>query len=266
MRELKEIIQFVQRQIGTKDDGIVGFKTISRLNSNIRLVLKIKKHWSWKRKMIAFIQFLAIAQGIEAGKIDGYFGPQTQYAFEQLIFLEKYGKSPKYWRSDAVAQPTSTSANPHGFPGYDQIVDFYGQPGTNLITIPAPYPLKLAWDITTTVQKITCHKKVSKSLTGVLEALKDHYGIDQLQDLRLDLYGGCFNRRKMRGGSKPSTHSWGVAIDLDPGRNRLKWNHTQAHFARPEYQFLLEAFSKEGWISLGQAKDYDWMHFQAVRL
>jgi hypothetical protein len=62
------------------------------------------------------------------------------------------------------------------------------------------------------------------------------YGIEKIKALQLDDFGGCFNYRKMRGGTQLSLHSWGVAIDLDPDRNLLKETSKTARFARPEYK------------------------------
>lgn len=265
--EKNEIIRYGQRLIGTKDDGIIGNNTIGLVEKKAQGISMINHHWKPERKLIALIQFTALSKGIEAGKIDGLIGTQTRFAVEQLIYLEKHHRLPELWRKDADSQRTNTSKlNPHGFPTYANIRKVYGEPATSLKTVRVPFELKLAWDTSVTVQKITCHKKVAPSLLGVLEDLLEHYGLEELQRLGIDLYGGCFNKRKMRGGSKLSTHSWGAAIDLHPVQNQLRWNHKKALFAKNEYQFLLKAFAAEGWVSLGAAKDYDWMHFQAVKL
>jgi len=265
--ELNRMVRYAQRIMDGVDDGILGDVTKVLIERNTYKIKLINKEFNSLRKLIALIQFTALQNGIEVGEIDGLIGPQTRFAFEQLLYLEKHNALPKYWRKDNKPQfGNSAIINPHAFPTYAEIESYYGKAGSNLKTVKVPFKLRLAWDTSVTVQKITCHKKVIPSLVGILEELLDHYGLEALTELGIDLYGGCFNKRKMRGGRKLSTHSWGAAIDLHPSMNQLKWNHKKAVFAQPKYQFLLNAFAAEGWVSLGVEKDYDWMHLQAVKL
>lgn len=147
-----------------------------------------------------------------------------------------------------------------------QIRKKYGEAketGTPYLTvINLPYPMKLAWDLKTTVNKIRCHKLIAKQLFDALSEVYKTYGPDQVKKLGLDLYGGCFEYRKMRGGQELSRHSWGIAIDLDPSRNQLAESHKTARFARPEYKKLMEIFYKHGFVNMGIEKDYDYMHFE----
>jgi hypothetical protein len=268
--ELNEMIRYAQRLMGGFDDGIIGDATKVLIERNTYRIKLIDKQFNSLRKLIAIIQFTALSNGIAAGTIDGLIGPQTRFAFEQLIYLEKHSKLPPTWRTEDKSSVSNSSEtirqNPHGFPTYTNIKSIYGEPTTNLKTVRIPFEFRLAWDISVKVERITCHRKVAPSLMGILEDLLEHYGLKRLQELGIDLYGGCFNHRKMRGGKKLSTHSWGAAIDLHPEMNQLRWNHKKAVFAKEEYQFLLESFAGEGWVSLGVEKDYDWMHFQAVKL
>ena len=147
----------------------------------------------------------------------------------------------------------------------NEIIDKYGKPnqnGTYLVSIKLPYPMRLAWDKNTKVNTMRCHKLVAQNFTNVFNDLLNHYGLAKIQELGIDLFGGCFNFRAMRGGSDYSRHSWGIAIDLDPERNQLKETSKTARFARPEYKDMIDIFYKHGFINLGVEKNYDWMHFE----
>lgn len=146
-----------------------------------------------------------------------------------------------------------------------QAIKDFGKPnqeGSYLVSIDLPYPMRLAWDKDTIVKKMRCHHLVAKNFTDVFKGLLAHYGLPKIQELGIDLFGGCFNFRQMRGGSDYSRHSWGVAIDLDPERNQLKETSKTARFARPEYKPMIDIFYQNGFISLGVEKNYDWMHFE----
>jgi hypothetical protein len=142
----------------------------------------------------------------------------------------------------------------------------YGNPNENgspyLTKIAIPFPLTLSWDRASKVNSIRCHKLIANNLQSALSGILTEYGPIRIQQLGIDLYGGCFNFRQMRGGSDWSRHSWGVAIDLDPERNKLHETHVTARFARPEYVRMIEIFYDNGFLSLGKEKDYDWMHFE----
>ena len=147
-----------------------------------------------------------------------------------------------------------------------QIISKYGKPNVTgegyLVTINLPYPMRLAWDTDTKVTKMRCHKLVADKFLAVFNEIHRKYGYNKIVELGIDLFGGCFNFRRMRGGNQWSTHSWGIAIDLDPARNKLKETSKTARFARPEYKKMIDIFYKHGFISLGREKNYDWMHFQ----
>lgn len=105
------------------------------------------------------------------------------------------------------------------------------------------------------VKTIRCNSAVAKSLWRVLSSLsKTHPEI-------LAQYAGCFNNRPMRGGSTPSLHARGAAIDFDPDTNGnlVSWP-TKATMPLE----VMEAFAKEGWLSAGAFWQRDGMHFQAT--
>jgi hypothetical protein len=122
--------------------------------------------------------------------------------------------------------------------------------------------MRLAWDLDTQVHKMRCHKLVADKFLLVFNELVRVYGYKKIVELGIDIFGGCFNFRKMRGGNDWSTHSWGVAIDLHPAANSLKTPYSKSLFSKPEYKELHNIFEKHGFINLGKTKGYDTMHWQ----
>lgn len=146
---------------------------------------------------------------------------------------------------------------------FASMVAFYGNVGEHQTRLALPYPMRLSWAPETTVQRITCHAKVSESLERILSRILTHYGdVGEVRNARMDLFGGCLNVRKVRGGANWSIHSWGAAIDLDPEHNALRMHRQQATMPAD----VIAIFEAEGWTSMGHARDYDYMHFQAATL
>ncbi len=147
-----------------------------------------------------------------------------------------------------------------------ELMNKYGKPTQDgrayLVTIKLPFPMRLAWDKNTVINKMRCHRFVANQFSAIFNEILVVYGLEKIQELGIDLYGGCFNFRAMRGGSDYSRHSWGVAIDLDPERNQLRETSATARFALPQYKKMIDIFYKYGFESLGREKNYDWMHFQ----
>lgn len=146
------------------------------------------------------------------------------------------------------------------------IIKFYGQPGdtSNLTTIQLPYPMRIAWDTKVSVNKMTVHKQAAESLKKIFEEILQTYGYDKIKALGIDLFGGCFNFRKMRGGNEWSVHSWALAVDLHPTKNSLRATAKTALFAKPEYKPMIDIFYKHGWYNQGIEKGNDFMHFTIV--
>lgn len=147
-----------------------------------------------------------------------------------------------------------------------EMIEKYGKPnqaGTYLAYANIPFPLVIAWDTSQTVKRIRCHKLEVANVEDIFHAILEEYGLEKIKALGINLFGGCFNYRAMRGGSSWSRHAWGTAIDLDPARNQLHQQGDSAQFARKEYGKMIDIFEAHGWLSLGRLKNYDWMHFEA---
>lgn len=141
-----------------------------------------------------------------------------------------------------------------------ELLKFYGFPGENLKRLKFPYQMYYNGKKCSSTR---VHEKVYDSLLRIYNNVLAAYGTDKIKELGLDQFAGCFNIRKMRGGTKMSTHSWGIAIDHDHKNNTLRMKKPQARFSKEEYDVWWWIWEQEGWYSLGREHNYDWMHIQA---
>lgn len=223
------------------------------------------------------------AHGFPCGPIDGVIGSGTAAAlraFQATRAIPITGKADDATVA-ALRAPSSRlpgdEPRPAGEPQAAQpprpvwptqagVADFYGEVGASQSSLTLPYPMRLAWAKDSIVTKITLHRRVVESAGRAFEAIASAYAPAQRVALGIDLFGGSLNVRRMRGGSAYSMHSWGIAIDFDSERNQLKWGRDRARLAQPDAEAFWQAWEAEGWVSLGRARNYDWMHVQAARL
>jgi hypothetical protein len=153
-------------------------------------------------------------------------------------------------------------------PLYKDIRSFYGDAvadASNQVVFVSPVPMCIAWNVNHYVGNFLCHSKVAESLYNILVDLKYTYGIEQLEKLGVNVFGGCYNYQRVRNGNRFCTHSWGIALSLNPQKNRYDDDVTKALFAKPEYKQLIDTFYKYGWFNEGVELGKNFGHFQAVR-
>jgi len=170
---------------------------------------------------------------------DGFFGPKSIAAVQR--HLRALMPSPNPW-------PKSDQAS---------LRKFYGAPDDNggIVSIPAPEWLRL-YDTQQPVKTIPCHEKVAESLLRALDA-----AYAAAPDFASRFFG-CHVDRNMRGGSLPSLHAYGAAIDLAASTNGNK-THWPTKADMPLQ--VMEAFALEGWLSAGAFWSRDAMHMQSSR-
>jgi len=241
-----------------------------------------------------WLQSRLAAHGFTSGAVDGYIGPKTIAAlkeFERVNGLTIDGTADpevvKRLRADALKRPAS--ALPPGvtlpvdrnddtppkridafasrvWPRQPEVPKFFGDPGSSLVTIQVPFDMVLAWDTSIPARKMTLHKKVAASAERALHVVGSVYSAKERAALGINKFGGSFNVRKMRGGERLSMHAYAIAIDFDPERNQLSWGRDKARLAQADAIPFWRAWEDEGWVSLGRARNFDWMHVQAARL
>ena len=148
---------------------------------------------------------------------------------------------------------------PNPWPATDQrsLQRFYGSPGdeSRLCNLPVG-KLGIQYE-GMLVRFVRCHCKVADSLEAVLQELSASRWAYILKE-----FEGCYNNRNMRGGSLPSLHARGAAIDFmaSTNGNQTAWP-TRATMPLE----VMEIFARHGWVAAGAFWGRDAMHFQSTR-
>lgn len=147
--------------------------------------------------------------------------------------------------AETNAAMTAAYGAPSASPDY---LDWFSFPGGARLYSRSGQPL----------ERHRCHRLVAARLTAALAEIHGLLGHEEYQRQGWHVYGGCHNYRPVRGGSRLSTHAWGVAVDLNPAENGL--HSTRTTFSAP----AIDVMERHGFLSGGRAWGRDWMHFQAV--
>lgn len=193
------------------------------------------------------------AQRLLGTVVDGDFGQNDLAAVKALL----------------PDEPEPDPAPVTAWPEQSAVAAFYGPAGATACTagkVVLPFAFPLAWDDSQQITRFSCHEKVAAPLMSIFSAAAAHFGEAEFRRLKLDRFGGCYNYRVMRGGTSLSMHAWGIAVDLDPINNQLRWGKDRAAFARPEYNAWWQIVEAHGARSLGRAQNRDWMHIQFTQL
>lgn len=237
-----------------------------------------------------WVQSRLTAHGLAVGGIDGIIGDTTRKAIRVFqsqkrlpVTGEVDGRTQDALRAsaslisaeaqarigdiDTPAAPSELPAIVSSFwPRQSAVRSVFGEPGTDQVTIEPGYEMYLAWSPATRVRGITVHRKVAESVRAALARVADDYSLVERGQLGLNIFGGSFNVRRMRGGKAFSMHSWGIALDFDPQRNGLLTRSPEARLSHPDAAPFWDAWKAQGALPLGEAIGRDWMHVQFARL
>lgn len=181
--------------------------------------------------------------GVEA---DGIIGPRTLQALRLKLGIER---TPLWPTQAEVRKGTSI----FGHPGCEE----------NLTSLTPPYPLYYEGKA---VRSIRVHRLIAKHVQQALSEVLEHYGLQEIHRLGLDLYGGSYNYRPTSSGNALSMHAWGIALDFSPEANALRYKAPRASLSHPDCRAWWQIWERHGATSLGRSCDYDWMHLQFARL
>ena len=125
--------------------------------------------------------------------------------------------------------------------------------GAEMLGVAAsPFRLMLSFAPTKTITHFSCHKRL-------IEVFQNAFTRIQSSGMQTSItsFGGCFAFRRQRTGARLSTHSWGIAIDLNPESN------AQGTDGRMDAE-LVKLFQDAGfeWGGNWHGKTKDPMHFQ----
>lgn len=137
-----------------------------------------------------------------------------------------------------------------------------------LVYFDAPFKLRLyARNTPANVTRIRCHAKIADYAHAALSRVREVYGDERIVRLGLDVYGGCYNPRKVRGGESWSKHAFAIAFDFLQAENGLNTPFAKATFGRPEYKDYLDIWQECGFANLGRIPTFnrDAMHFEFMR-
>jgi peptidoglycan hydrolase-like protein with peptidoglycan-binding domain len=222
-------------------------------------------NWPPNRRLTAAAQRVLEAMGYGPGAVDGLYGHNTAEAFNDFM-SEHFGLDASVEKTvdpDRKA-PTNTRAT---YPHQSKAKDYFGLAGLAACTrgiVRLPTTFYFSWAPQTGTKSFRCHERLADPFTEFFAEAHAMLGEDEFTRMRLHIFGGCYNNRKVRGGSTKSQHAYGAAIDLDPVRNQLRWGSDRAWFARPEYTDFFDLVEAFGFTSGGRAWGRDWMHIQAL--
>lgn len=182
-------------------------------------------------------------------KADGIMGPNTLSAICRALGLS--ADAPPIWPTQAEVRSGKS---------------IFGAPGREdeLVNIIPAYPLLYEGQ---ELRTIRVHRRIATHVQAALREVLEHYGLEEIERLGLNLYGGSYAYRATTGGNTSlSMHAWGIALDFSPADNGYSTKAPRATLSHRDCSDWWDIWEAHGAISLGRERDYDWMHLQFARL
>jgi D-alanyl-D-alanine carboxypeptidase len=110
-------------------------------------------------------------------------------------------------------------------------------------------------------KKASVHQRAAPAFARVAERLAKAQAADPRLRPFLTALGGTLNERNIAGTDRPSAHSWGIAIDINPALSNY-WRWEKNGWRNQIPQAIVDAFEAEGFIWGGRWIHFDTMHFE----
>src|SRR5216683_2356754 len=129
------------------------------------------------------------------------------------------------------------------------LLAFYGKPGSSLVYCNPTFEMQTSWmegGVYKPITKFSVHSKCLDAFNTVFENIWNHVGkdINAIYHYNLHRFGGCFNIRSIRGATRPSVHSFGAAIDINPDGAPMGSRERPSQEQLPD--FAIDAFKGQG--------------------
>lgn len=208
--------------------------------------------------------------GYNPGKIDGYSGHNTQEAYVDFS-SDLFGNDSSVDRTPLTPDAARSSKTEYiaAMPTQAQVPSVYGAAGDEsrmgMFELPG-FHMRPDWNLSGKITRLYLNKKVGASAVAAISEVRKTYGEARWRSMGMDRYAGGYVNRPMRGGSSPSMHAHGIAMDFYASRNQLRWSCPQSLFCGSDYNEFLHIMASHGWLPALWLWGKDAMHFQAARL
>ena len=108
-----------------------------------------------------------------------------------------------------------------------------------------------------------CNALVRDQLQAIYDEIFTTFTAQEIQQNKYDIWSGCLVPRYKTGSTTiPSTHAWGIAVDINDLENGWGVKSPKAQLSDPKHKKFIDIWEKHGFKSYGRELDNDWMHFQ----
>jgi len=129
----------------------------------------------------------------------------------------------------------------------------------NIVKWEPPYPLYYS-EGRQRLKTLLVHRLCKDTFNDAFREVAIRFSEEEIDEKRLNICGGTYNYRQMRGGSRLSTHAYGIAIDMDPANNPYPHPWEEGGIDK-DFVAILE---NHGFCWRGENGDIDPMHFQCA--